>query len=279
MAERRSGAGGGKHRGNRGKDEVLAAGSPGGFFPALDPSAHSRDRARPDGLRLRSSELLPVLLGGVSAHAGINLISDFNDFRKGVDTTDALSTHPGALVYELVRPESILAAAMLMFLVASQAGAFLLVRAGPAVIVFEGVGFLGGYFYTGGFLAYKYRGLGELFIALLMGPLMVLGAYVVQTGRMDALPVLLSLALGSLVASVTLANNLRDVHDDRTAGISTLPMRIGVRSAKRLYYAMLAVPYAIVAGVVVLRLAHWPMLLVLLSLPSAAKAIRKILRR
>ena len=54
-------------------------------------------------------------------------------------------------------------------------------------------------------------------------------------------------------------------------------MRIGVRSAKRLYYAMLTVPYAIVAGVVVLRLAHWPMLLVLLSLPSAAKAIRKIL--
>ncbi len=219
---------------------------------------------------------LLALIGGVAAHAGINLISDYNDFRKGVDTTDALSSHPGALVDEVVTPESILAGSLLLFLLACQAGAFLLVRAGPIILVFEAVGLLGGVFYTGGGVGYKYRGAGELFVGLLMGPLMVLGAYVVQAHRIDALPVLLSLTLGCLVASVTLANNLRDVNDDTIAGISTLPMRLGVRPSKRLYYAMLIAPYPLVGVSVVLRPAWWPTLLVLLSLPAAAKALGKV---
>jgi len=219
---------------------------------------------------------LLALLGGVSAHAGVNLISDFNDFRRGVDTTDALSSHPGALVDEVVQPESILTASTLMFLVASVAAGFLLPRAGYSVIVFALAGLLGGYFYTGGPLAYKYRGLGELFISLLMGPAIVMGAYVVQTGRFDLVPLLLSLSLGSLVGSVTLANNLRDVQDDMKAGIFTLPMGLRVGFVKRLYYVMLGLPFVIVAALVAWRVSYLPMLLVLLSIPMAVKAIKRV---
>jgi 1,4-dihydroxy-2-naphthoate octaprenyltransferase len=219
---------------------------------------------------------LLALVGGVAAHAGVNLVSDFNDFRRGVDTTDALSSHPGALVDEVVQPERVLIASMFMFLVAAVSAALLLPRAGYVVIGFAVVGLLGGFFYTGGSVGYKYRGWGELPIALLMGPLMVVGAYVVQTGRVDLLPFLLSACLGSLVGSVTLANNMRDVHDDRRAGIFTLPMGLRVPLVKRIYVAMLALPFAIVAGVVILHASYLPMLLVLLSTPMAVKAIGKV---
>jgi 1,4-dihydroxy-2-naphthoate octaprenyltransferase len=217
---------------------------------------------------------LLALLGGVSAHAAINLISDYNDFKKGVDTTDARSSHPGALVDELVLPEIVLIAAFLMFAITGGVGSLLLLRAGYPVLLFGLAGILGGCLYTSGSLAYKYRGLGELFIPLLMGPLMVVGACYVQTGTADPLAFLLSFALGALVGSVTLSNNLRDMVDDARARIRTLPAIIGVGPAKALYYGMIVLPYAIVGGTVALFHSYYPLLLVLLSLPAAVKAIR-----
>jgi 1,4-dihydroxy-2-naphthoate octaprenyltransferase len=188
-----------------------------------------------------------ALLGSVSAHAGINLISDYNDFKKGVDTTDALSSHPGALVNELVRPESLLIASFLTFALTATAGSLLLLRSSYPVLLFGLAGLLGGSLYTSGPLAYKYVGLGELFIALLMGPLMVVGACYVQTGTVDLLAFLLSLTLGSLVASVTLSNNLRDLIDDARARMRTLPGIIHVGPAKVLYIGMIALPSAVIA--------------------------------
>jgi 1,4-dihydroxy-2-naphthoate octaprenyltransferase len=216
------------------------------------------------------------LLGGVASHEGANLVCDYNDFRNGIDTPDALSSHPGALVDESLPPERILAASFVVSLLAVAAGTILAVKVGYAILLIGAVGLLGGILYTSGSFAYKYRGLGELFIFFLMGPLMVAGAYFVQLRRIDLLPVILSLPLGLLVASVTLANNLRDMVDDHRSGTRTLPMRMGIRAAKRLYCGMLILPYALVGGVVVRDLSLFPLLLTLLSLPAAVKAIRAV---
>ncbi len=218
------------------------------------------------------------LLGGVFSHAAANLVSDYNDFRKGIDTPDALSTHPGVLVEEALRPEAILGAAFLLSLLTVAVGAFLVAKVGFLVIVFGAVGLLGGVSYTSGSLAYKYRGLGEIFIFFLMGPLMVAGAYFVQLRRLDAVPVILSIPLGLLVASVTLANNMRDIVDDRRSGTLTLPMSIGILPAKLVYCGMLVLAYAIVAIIVALDLSRLPLLLTLLSLPAAVKAISAVWR-
>jgi len=216
------------------------------------------------------------LVGGVAAHAGANLVSDYNDFRKGIDTPDALSSHPGALVDESLPPERILAASFVISMLAVAAGTVLAVKVGYAILLIGAVGLLGGILYTSGSFAYKYRGLGELFIFFLMGPLMVSGAYYVQLRRIELLPIVLSLPLGLLVASVTLANNLRDIVDDRKSGTRTLPMRVGIRAAKRLYYGMLILPYALVGGAVAGDLSLFPLLLTLLSLPAAVRAIRAV---
>lgn len=219
---------------------------------------------------------LLALLGGVLVHAGANLISDYYDFKKGVDTTDALSSHPGALVNERIEPERILIAAFLTFLAATLVGALLLIIVGLPVLFFGIVGLMGGYFYTGGSISYKYKGLGELFITFLMGPLMVMGAYFVQTQEIRILPFLISLPIGLLVGSVSLVNNLRDVLDDQRAGIVTLPMQLGIRTTKYVYYAMTFLPYLIIGGIVLLKYPFYPMLLVVFSLPMAFKAVAAV---
>ena len=214
------------------------------------------------------------LLGGVLILAGVNLFSDYNDFKKGIDTTDALSSHTGLLVNETVAPERFLKAAFLCFMITTLIGGFLIGEVGWPVLLIGVAGIAGGYSYTSGPLAYKYVGLAEGIISLLMGPIMVLGAYYVQMKRIDLFPLLVSIPVGLLVGSVTLANNLRDMLDDRKANITTLPMRIGIRRAKITYYFMILVPYLLIVLMVLAKPALYPLLLVLLSIPSAVKALK-----
>jgi len=214
---------------------------------------------------------LLALLGGVAAHAGINLVSDYNDFMRGIDTTDALSSHPGALVDELIPPQQILTAAFVMFALAALSGTLLVLKAGMVVLLLGLAGILGGSLYTARPVGYKYRGWGEVLIFLLMGPLMVIGAFVVQTGRVDAFSALVSLPLGILVAYVTFANNLRDQEDDKSSGMVTLPMRIPARMAKTLFLTLMALPYLIVGAIAIAFPFAFPLLLVLLSLPVAGQ--------
>ena len=214
---------------------------------------------------------LLALLGGVAAHAGINLVSDYNDFMKGIDTTAVLSSHPGALADELFPPQKILTAGFLMIALAALCGALLVMKAGVVVLLLGIAGILGGSLYTSSPVAYKYRGLGEMFIFLLTGPLMVIGAFVVQTGRVDMFSALVSLPVGLLVASVTFANNLRDSEDDRFSGIVTLPMRLTARTAKAFFLALVALPYLIVCAIVLAFPFAYPFLLVFATLPLAGR--------
>lgn len=213
------------------------------------------------------------LFGGILVHAGVNLISDYNDFKKGIDTTDALSSHIGVLVNESTEPEKLLMAAIIAFTAATFLGGVMVGLVGWSILLFGLVGITGGFFYTGGPVSYKYIGLGEFIIAFLMGPLMVEGAYFVQTGRVGLVAFVISIPVGLLVGSVTLANNLRDVQDDKRARITTLPMNIGIKRAKSLYYLMIILPYLIVGATVAADFSLYPLLLVVLSIPKAVKAL------
>ena len=56
-------------------------------------------------------------------------------------------------------------------------------RGSPALLVIGVVGFIVSLGYTAPPLKFVYRGLGEIAVAIGFGPLMLLGAYVVQTAR------------------------------------------------------------------------------------------------
>jgi len=213
--------------------------------------------------------LLLALAGGVAAHLATNLISDYFDFRKGVDTTNALSSHTGVLVDELVKPDHILMAAMTGFGITLFTGGILLARVGWPLLPFGAAGVLGGFLYTGGPRGWKYSGLGELSTGFLMGPLMLVGAYFVQTTRITAASVLVSLAVGLFVSAVSLANNIRDIFYDRQSQVATLPSRIGSRPALFLFNIMLLLPYLLVGLSCAIDFRLFPLLSVAVTLPSA----------
>ncbi len=219
---------------------------------------------------------IAALAGGVAAHMGVNLYSDYNDFKKGFDTPGALSSHTGVLTRELVSPSSVLAASVICFFVTIASGVYLISACGWPVLIFGLIGIAAGASYTGGPLALKYRALGEITTAFLMGPLMVAGAYFVQAGHLAAEPVIISLSLGLLVGSVTLANNIRDMDDDSKNGFVTMPIKAGFETARRIYYVFLTAPYVIVIVFIALWPRFYPAAAVFFSLPYMIKCVNWI---
>ena len=219
-----------------------------------------------------------ALIGTVLAHAGANAAADYFDFKKGVDLSRALSSHLGALARERVEPEMILLAAFTCFLITAIIGLVLVYLVGWVLLLFGLAGLLGAFFYTGRPVSYKYRAMGELMLGILMGPVIVMGSYFLDTQSWNWVVFLISIALAMLVSSVSLANNLRDLPDDKAAGIRTFPMMLGVSKTKYLYYFLTSCPYLLSAIAIIFDHSFWPLVLVVISLPMAIKTIQALYR-
>ena len=94
--------------------------------------------------------------------------------------------------------------------------------------------------YTVGVGAYGYKGLGDVFVFLFFGLLSVLGSYFLYAHSLDAALLLPACACGMLSTAVLNLNNMRDIQNDALKGKRTIPVRIGLRAAKRYHYALIA---------------------------------------
>lgn len=130
-------------------------------------------------------------------------------------------------------------------------------------------------FYHAGPVRLAYRGLGELAVALAYGPLIAAGTYLVQRGEVTALPVLVSIPLGVLIAAFLWINEFPDARADRDAGKRTLVVRLGRPRATVAFAALFAVAFAFLA---VLPAVGVPMTawLGFIAVPTAVLATRKV---
>jgi 1,4-dihydroxy-2-naphthoate octaprenyltransferase len=216
---------------------------------------------------------IAALLGAVFLHAGTNIVNEVYDVRKGVDSiTSPRASH--AIVKGRMRERTALVIAGTAFALAVVVGIVLVALRGPAIIVLGVLGLIGGWGYTAPPLEYKNRALGVPIVFLLMGPLMVEGAYFAVSGQWSATALVLSIPVGLLVAAILHGNEWRDIREDTRAGISTMSARIGRRWAHYGYVALVLGAYMVLAIAVIARaLPAWT-LLAILSLPFLAQVIR-----
>ncbi len=153
------------------------------------------------------------------------------------------------------------------FVLAVLCGLVLLYFRGWAIILFGIVGLIGGYGYTAG-IAYKYKGLGTICVFFLMGPLMVGGAYFVQTATLNLPVFLISLPVACLVASILHSNDMRDLTFDAGANISTLALALGKEKSVRLSQILNLAPFLLLVCFVLVGWLPWLCLLTLIMLLS-----------
>ncbi|MEN8127342.1 MAG: 1,4-dihydroxy-2-naphthoate octaprenyltransferase [Planctomycetota bacterium] len=218
-----------------------------------------------------------ILLASLLIHAGTNLVNEYFDYKKGVDRPGTYGSSR-ALVDHLVSPEPVFLVGMGCFSLAACIGfVFILIHGWP-ILVLGVVGMLGGFFYTATPLAYKYLGLGDIFVFILMGPLMVIGSFYVLTGTYDHRVLLVSLPVGCLVAAILSGNNLRDITHDTAAGIRTTATILGFRLARYEYTALVAGAYVAVLAMVASQILPLWSLLTLLTVPLAIKIMKAALQ-
>jgi 1,4-dihydroxy-2-naphthoate octaprenyltransferase len=223
---------------------------------------------------------LLTLVGAVCVHGATNLINDYFDYKSGVDRPGAPTTlyRPHPLVQGLISPQAVLWVSVGLYAIAAIIGLALLALKGAGLLWFILVGAIASFFYTAGPIKYKYLALGELAVFLMWGPVIVGGTYFVQRGSLSPDAVLISVPFGLLVALVLLANNLRDIDYDRSAGIATLGTLLGQQKTRVLYQGLILLAYLAIALLIALKiLSPWG-LLVFFSAPVAFRLIRTLQR-
>lgn len=132
--------------------------------------------------------------------------------------------------------------------------------------------------YTVGGSAYGYRGLGDVYVILFFGLIGVLGSYYLQTGSINYSVLLPGFAVGMLATGVLNLNNMRDIENDKKHGKRTVPVRIGLKSAKVYHTVLLLGSQLLMAAYVFLEAqSNWAWLFALIS-PLVVIQWRKAMR-
>ncbi|MHC5156511.1 MAG: 1,4-dihydroxy-2-naphthoate octaprenyltransferase [Planctomycetota bacterium] len=219
-------------------------------------------------------ELMPlIVIASLLLHAATNLVSEYFDYVKGVDRPD---THGGSrvIVDKLLRPKQVFWGSIVLFGITACIGLVFVAICGWPILLLGLIGILGGFFYTATPVGYKYFGLGDLFVFILMGPLMVIGSFYVLTGTYQNEVLLISLPVGCLVAAILSGNNLRDILHDTQAGINSTASVLGHRWARVEYSGLVVGAYVVTVGMIAFGVLPLWSLLTLLTVPAAVKNIK-----
>ncbi|MCA1571804.1 MAG: prenyltransferase [Chloroflexi bacterium] len=219
---------------------------------------------------------LLTLIGGSFAHLAINVTNDIFDTLSGADEANTTPTKfsggSRVAVYELVSIRGLSWLALALFAIAGAIGLLLVAITGSLTLLWIGLaGILVGVAYTAPPLKLVYRGLGEIAVAVGFGPIMLLGAYVVQTGRLAWEPLVLSLVPGALIALILFVNEIPDRRSDAEAGKRTLPTRFSPEVIRTGYLVVALAAFAVIAGGAVGGLLPWPTLIALAAVPLALR--------
>jgi len=222
---------------------------------------------------------LVVTLGLFIAHGTNNLLNDYTDYNRGVDSNNYFRTQYG--VHPLVQGFWTNRQQLRWFAVSGTlavlSGVFALVYTGfnPVVIGLFALGAVVLLFYT---WPLKYLGLGELSIFLIWGPILIAGVYIVlaQGWTENVWHVALAgVPFGLSVASINVGKHIDKLADDKQRGVGTMPVRVGEKAARTINMAALVLIYGVIVYLIFVPRYFTPVMLVVFL---AGKRLLMVLR-
>lgn len=146
-----------------------------------------------------------TLIGGAAVHIGLNVANDVFDALSGADGANVNPTQfsggSRVIQYGLLSVGQMALLSAAAYAVGIALGLMLvLVRGSLELLVIGALGVALSIWYTAPPIRLVHRGLGELAVAAGFGPLMVLGAYVVQTKALSLEAFIASIPVAILIA-------------------------------------------------------------------------------
>ncbi len=219
---------------------------------------------------------LVILLSCLMVHMATNLANDYFDHLQGTDAGDSIG---GSRVLQegKITLSQLKVALILLYGVATVMGLWLMATQGlwlisplVALALFSSV------FYVAPPIRYGYHGLGEFFVGINMGPVMVVGTYWVIAGSPAWRPLWVSVPVGLMVAAILYYQNLPDMKTDAAAGKRTLVVRLGKTGAIRGMVALWGVIYGSILALIGAGLISPAALICLATVPIFIRMLRLI---
>ncbi len=220
-----------------------------------------------------------TLLGAAFVHLGLNTANDVFDTISGADAANTTPTQfsGGSRVvhYGLVSLRTLVLISAAFYAAAIGMGLYLAaVTDFWPLFTLGAIGVVISIVYTAPPFRLVHRGVGEIAVALGFGPIMLLGAYFVQTERYTLEAGLLSIPVAILIALVLYVNEIPDRHGDGAAGKRTLPVRWSREGVIGAYIAAVAVAYAVIAAGALAGIIARPAIIALATIPLAVRTVR-----
>lgn len=226
---------------------------------------------------------LLTLLGVVFAHAGTNVVNDYFDYKNGTDLSNRNRTpfNGGSpfLITGVLSPKEVYRGAICLFGISAIIGLYLAYAVSYWIVPLGVLGIGLGYFYTSPKLSLASMGLGEFAVGFGFGPLVVEGAYLVQTGELSIAALLAGLPVAFLIGLVLFINQFPDMEADGGAGKNHWVVRMGLRKASFWYAGLVATTFATVVALWAAGIYPVWSLVALLPAAMAYKAVTTVLEK
>lgn len=217
-----------------------------------------------------------INLAAFMVHLATNLANDLFDHYQGTDADKSIG---GSRVLQegKISIKALWVAVILLYFVAGLIAILITWKQDVWMLwIFILFAFLSSLFYVAPPIKYGYRGLGELFVGLNMGPIMVVGSHWAINGFPSWEAFWASIPVGIMVASILYYQNLPDMKTDELAGKYTLAVKLGKTGA---YWGMVVIGALIYLSILMLIiLGIYPIFcaLVLLTVPHLYTLLIKI---
>ena len=199
-----------------------------------------------------SIDLLDAILifaGVMALHASVDLLNDFWDFKRGIDTKTKrtkMSGGTGVLPEGLLKPSSVYRAGIVFLIIGSVIGSYFVITHGIIIGVILGFAILSIYFYSTKIVD---SGLGEFFVAV-KGSMIVIGTFFIQSGEITMESILGGIVVGVLSSLVLFIASFPDHDADKSKGRKSLVIAVGKEKAAKLFWIFPLISYiTIIIGV------------------------------
>ena len=210
--------------------------------------------------------------GVISLHASVDLLNDYWDFKRGIDTKTKrtkMSGGTGVLPEGLLTPKSVYIVGIAFLILGAIIGIYFVIIFGITIGLILGFAILSVIFYSTKIVNW---GLAEVFVTI-KGTLIIIGTYYIQSQSIDDFTILAGIVVGILSSLVLFVTSIPDHDVDKEKGRRTLIIIFGKANAVKTFLIFPILAYGIIIYGVVSGLFPIYSLIVLLAKPFLIMAI------
>ena len=216
-----------------------------------------------------------TICGVLALHASVDLLNDYWDFKRGIDTTThrtKMSGGSGVLPEGLLKPAQVYAAGIAFLIIGTAIGIYFVATDGIVIGIILAFAVISIYFYSTKIVDW---GLAEVFVAI-KGSMIVMGTYFVQTSQITEQSVLAGIVIGVLSSLVLFITSFPDHDADKAKGRKTLVINLGKQKACTILWIFPAITYGITIIAVIFEIFPVFCLIILSTVPLIIRSGLKL---